>query len=59
MKRDPDKGDDTGTPRWVKAFGIITIVLLLGFAILHLAGRGLGDHGHMGGSDPAPGHGGH
>jgi hypothetical protein len=28
-----------GTPRWVKAFGIILIVLLLAFAGLHLTGH--------------------
>jgi hypothetical protein len=36
----------TGTPRWVKVFGIIFIVLVLLFVILHLTGRGLGDHIH-------------
>ncbi len=50
----PDTGDDTGvgpdrgsppsTPRWVKVFGIIVIVLLLLFVILHLTGGGLGGH---------------
>ena len=33
-----------GTPRWVKVFGIILILLILGFVILKLAGVG-GDHG--------------
>jgi hypothetical protein len=28
-----------GTPRWVKAFGIVLVVLLLGFAGLHLTGH--------------------
>jgi hypothetical protein len=28
-----------GTPRWVKAFGIILVVLLLAFAGLHLTGN--------------------
>ena len=45
----PGAGDDTGpeldrespprTPRWVKAFGIIAIVLILLFAGLHLSGN--------------------
>jgi hypothetical protein len=35
---------DAGTPRWVKVFGIVTIVLVLVFVILHLTGRGLGGH---------------
>jgi len=40
-----DTGDDTtGTPRWVKVFGIIVIVLVLLFVILHLTGGGLGGH---------------
>ena len=38
-----DTGDDT-TPRWVKVFGIIALVLVLLFVILHLTGRGLGGH---------------
>lgn len=43
-----DTGDDTGvghsTPRWVYVFGIIFIVLVLLFVILHLAGGGFGGH---------------
>lgn len=40
-----DTGDDnTGTPRWVYVFGIIVIVLVLLFVILHLTGGGLGGH---------------
>jgi hypothetical protein len=37
-------GDDTGTPRWVYVFGIIAIVLVLLFVILHLTGGGLRGH---------------
>ena len=48
MAVDPDSSDETdddpGTPRWVIVFGGIVIVLVLIFVILHLAGRGLGDH---------------
>ena len=40
----PDRRSTTGTPRWVKVFGIIALVLVLLFAILHLTGRGLGSH---------------
>ena len=29
-----------GAPRWVKVFGIIAIILILLFVILHLSGRG-------------------
>ena len=41
----PDSEDNVGTPRWVKVFGIIAVVLILLFVILHLGGRGLGNHG--------------
>ncbi|MBA3541254.1 MAG: hypothetical protein H0T79_16705 [Deltaproteobacteria bacterium] len=30
--------DDEPTPRWVKGFGLVAIVLVLTFVILHLAG---------------------
>lgn len=40
-----DTGDDTGsTPRWVKVFGIIALVVVLLFVILHFTGGGLGLH---------------
>jgi hypothetical protein len=38
------RGSTTGAPRWVKAFGIVAILAVLLFAILHLTGHGLGDH---------------
>ena len=51
---DPDSNGETGvgagsgpttaTPRWVKAFGIVALVLALLFAVLHLTGHGLGGH---------------
>ena len=31
-------------PRWVKLLGLIALVIVAVFAILHLAGRGLGGH---------------
>ena len=31
---------DASTPRWVKVFGLIAIVTLLAFVLLHLAGGG-------------------
>jgi len=41
----PDRGTPPSTPRWVKVFGIIAIVLVVGFAILHLTGNSpFGDH---------------
>jgi hypothetical protein len=42
----PDPGAPPSTPRWVKVFGVIFIVLVLVFVILHLTGNGLGSlHG--------------
>lgn len=35
-----DRGSNTGTPRWVKVFGIIVIVLVLLLAIQLLIGGG-------------------
>ena len=40
----PDREATTGAPRWVKVFGIVALVLVLLFVILHLTGRGLGGH---------------
>ena len=31
-------------PRWVKLLGLLAIVIVVVFAILHIAGRGLGGH---------------
>jgi hypothetical protein len=37
--------DETpGTPRWVKVFGIVAVILVLLFIALHVTGRGLGGH---------------
>jgi len=36
---EPDPDSPPKTPRWVKAFGIIAVVLLLLFAGLHLTGN--------------------
>jgi len=40
----PDFGSTTGTPRWVKVFGIIVLVLVLLRVVLHLTSGGLGGH---------------
>jgi uncharacterized cupredoxin-like copper-binding protein len=37
---EPDRESSTGTPRWVKVFGIITLVVVLLFVILLLIGGG-------------------
>jgi len=35
------------TPRWVKVLGIIIIVLVVLFVLMHLTGHGFGDHMHL------------
>ncbi len=35
----PDQGSPPKTPRWVKAFGVIVIVLVLLFVALHISGN--------------------
>lgn len=42
----PDRGSITATPRWVKVFGMIALVVVVLFVILHLTGGGLGRHLH-------------
>jgi hypothetical protein len=55
LTSDPDKGNDAGvgsdhgstyrTPRWVKVFGIILIVVLVVvFLVQHLVFEGMGGH---------------
>jgi hypothetical protein len=39
-----DRGSTTSTPRWVYAFGLILILVVLLFVSLHLTGAGLGGH---------------
>jgi len=34
-----DRGSTTGTPLWVKVFGITAIVLIVLFVILHITGN--------------------
>lgn len=59
-----DRGSTPPTPRWVRVFGAIVVVLVVLFVVLHLTGRGLGGPGgHMptgdrGGHAPS-GHRGH
>lgn len=42
---DPLPDDDTGTPRWVKLFGVIALVVALLFVILLLTRGPGGGHG--------------
>lgn len=46
------RGSPTGTPRWVKVFMLIAIVLVLLFVILHLTGNGFGSSMHMSAIEP-------
>ena len=36
--------DDGGMPRWVKVFGIIFLIFVVAFIVLHLAGGGFRGH---------------
>jgi len=45
----PDPGEaSSGTPRWVKVFGIIGVVLVLLIVVMLLTGHGPGQHMHSG-----------
>lgn len=44
----PDRGSDTGTPRWVKVFGIIAVALLLLLVVVLLVSGGHGPGRHLG-----------
>ncbi len=51
----PERRSAPGTPRWVKVFGIIALVLVLVFITLHLTGRSPMDHNsNMGDMDISP-----
>ena len=41
----PVRGAAASTPRWVKVFGVIALVLVLLVGIMLLTGGGSGDHG--------------
>ena len=44
----PDRSSTYSTPRWVKVFGIMFIILIVLFIILHFMGLGFGGlHGPM------------
>jgi hypothetical protein len=52
-----DRRSTTGTPRWVKVFGIVALALVVAFVVLQLAGVG-GRHGpgrHLPGDDAPAG----
>lgn len=56
----PDRALTTGTPRWVKVFGLIALVVIVLFVVVMLVGggeHGPGRHSPGGGSDtPGGGH---
>jgi ABC-type transporter Mla subunit MlaD len=41
---DPPPNGDTGTPRWVKVFGIVALVVVVLVVVVAVTGRG-GEHG--------------
>jgi hypothetical protein len=53
--RKPETGDIAGTPRWVKVAGAITLLVVLLFVIVKVAG---GEHG-PGRHSPSDNRGGH
>lgn len=40
----PAGNPEPRTPRWVKAFVITAVILVVAFAVLHLTGGGMGSH---------------
>ncbi len=44
MTDQPEDESTIGTPRWVKVFGVIAIVVIVAFVVLMITGRG-GGHG--------------
>jgi hypothetical protein len=54
---DPRVGrtSSAGAPRWVKVFGIVGLVLVVLFAVLHLTGNSLGGHDLHRGHGPTQG----
>ena len=43
----PDTGDAPGTPRWVKIFGMIALIVVLLVVVMMLAGGNHGPSRHM------------
>ena len=43
-RSNPSTDVEVATPRWVKVFGLIAILVLVLFVVLHLAGGGSGRH---------------
>lgn len=45
VTRPRPEDDEHQTPRWVKVFGIVALLFVLLFAIVHLLGGGFRGHG--------------
>jgi hypothetical protein len=55
----PDRGSTSGTPRWVKVFGLIALLVVVLFVVVMLIGggeHGPGRHAPGGGSHMPGGH---
>ncbi|MGI8589308.1 MAG: hypothetical protein ACR2M0_16735 [Chloroflexia bacterium] len=52
----PDRGSPPSTPRWVKVFGMIIVILVVLFVIMHFTGTGFGPgmHTPRGGTGDMP-----
>ena len=44
----PEREPDAGTPRWVKAFAVVAVVLVVLFVVLQVFGGGHGPGRHSG-----------
>jgi hypothetical protein len=52
----PEREPPAGTPRWVKVFGVVALVVVVLFVVLLLVGGEHGPQRHGGGSDAPEGH---
>ena len=51
---EPEQGPTSRTPRWVKVFGMIAVVLVLAIVVMHLTGRSFSHGDRPRSGDPAP-----
>jgi hypothetical protein len=50
----PERASPYRTPSWVKVFGVLAFIAIVIFAIVHLAGGGMGHMAHGGMDAPVP-----